>query len=91
MSDARVNCGSRRGACICPLDEGHNGPHVCDCKGSWDDEGWVYAWPGVFALDPDFPPLPYFEPPQVSAYGRTWSPIRFSRSALMGILEQDAL
>lgn len=28
-------CGAREAACICELAPGHNGPHVCSCKGSW--------------------------------------------------------
>lgn len=40
-----VGCPAIKSACMCSLPEGHDGPHVCDCKGSWGDRGEIYAWP----------------------------------------------
>lgn len=32
--------------CVCHLDSGHTGHmHECLCGGSWDDQGFVHAWP----------------------------------------------
>ncbi len=42
-------CGCIEAQCICSLPHGHDGPHVCGCKGSWhfDDDGEFIAdvWP----------------------------------------------
>ena len=29
-------CGLQESKCFCTEDKGHDGPHVCDCGGSWD-------------------------------------------------------
>jgi hypothetical protein len=83
LTNAGVTRRSTKYSCNCDLDDDHEGPHVCDCEGSWDDDGWVYAWPGVFALDPDFPSLPYFEGSQVPSYGHSWGLLPFSRVDLL--------
>ena len=66
-----MTCAGKRARCICSLPAGHEGPHVCACEGSWDDDGWVYSWPAVVQAGPrvgerveapkDYPPLPYLE------------------------------
>lgn len=44
-------CDATLASCECRLDEGHDGPHVCTCEGSWDDNGEIFAWPSKFVGD----------------------------------------
>lgn len=34
--DSNPFCGLEQDSCVCWLEDNHNGPHVCECKGSWD-------------------------------------------------------
>lgn len=31
--------------CVCRHEEGHDGPHVCSCGGSWNEDGSVVLLP----------------------------------------------
>lgn len=43
-----VLCDDVKSSCVCGLASGHDGPHECDCGGSWDVDGSVVRWPGIF-------------------------------------------
>lgn len=69
-----MNCGKTKQRCVCLLAEDHFGPHVCECEGSWDDEGVIHAWPGLVQDGPSkgeripletlgLPSLPYYGDP----------------------------
>lgn len=38
-------CQGTKARCRCNRSIDHDGPHICDCRGSWGDNGEVYAWP----------------------------------------------
>lgn len=40
-------CGGRKSRCLCYLSPQHEGPHICQCEGSWDDAGIIYSYPKV--------------------------------------------
>lgn len=40
-------CAQRRDSCICNLPFAHGEPHICECEGSWDDEGNIHAMPSL--------------------------------------------
>ena len=45
-----MNCGAAESRCVCSLPSEHEGPHVCDCAGSWEwgpDGFKVHAWPSI--------------------------------------------
>lgn len=44
-------CAATKASCICMLPATHEGAHVCECEGSWDDEGNVLAYPAVVVED----------------------------------------
>lgn len=50
MEDATIpggfmTCAAWMASCECSLDVRHEGPHICECEGSWDDKGNIKAWP----------------------------------------------
>lgn len=46
-------CSSRLASCVCSLPDEHEGPHVCECKGSWADDGSIQAWPEEYVGPPE--------------------------------------
>lgn len=43
MSDPA--CGHQFSACACASPPDHDGPHVCECLGSWTTAGEILAYP----------------------------------------------
>lgn len=46
-------CPATKSACLCLHEQGHEGPHVCNCGGSWGDDGTVYRMPQTGMPDLD--------------------------------------
>jgi hypothetical protein len=44
-------CPSAKARCLCIHAEGHDGPHACNCGGSWDANGNVITFP-LGIIDP---------------------------------------
>jgi len=40
-------CPAILASCQCKFEAGHEGPHVCECKGSWEDNGNILAFPDL--------------------------------------------
>lgn len=38
-------CHANKDLCNCIRDKDHTGPHVCDCGGSYDNDGKIYSFP----------------------------------------------
>ena len=45
MDTQPIDCESTKAECLCNRPHGHEGPHECNCAGSWDDDGEVLAFP----------------------------------------------
>ena len=58
MTAEAVLCGVAESACVCVEDAGHDGPHVCDCLGSWE-----------YDADGEFRPLTFPGGPEASMAG----------------------
>lgn len=44
-------CNDNLHYCYCKYSENHNGPHVCECGGSWDQQGRVVEWPAYVVAE----------------------------------------
>jgi hypothetical protein len=42
-----AKCASQKDSCVCKLSFAHDGNHICECEGSWDEEGNVVAFPAL--------------------------------------------
>lgn len=40
-------CTATEASCICNLRFEHQGPHICECEGSWGDDGEIHAMPSL--------------------------------------------
>ena len=38
--------------CTCAMQKGHTGPHICNCEGSWKDDGVILAFPKMVESGP---------------------------------------
>lgn len=38
-------CGDRLSYCECAVASGHDGPHLCYCRGSWTEEREIVSFP----------------------------------------------
>ena len=46
-------CGAGFYSCRCSLEAAHEGPHVCECNGSWADNGTIHGWPEEYVGPPE--------------------------------------
>ena len=49
---AAIICGDTKFRCICTKEPDHEGPHLCDCYGSWDHDGDVITFPNPTRIFP---------------------------------------
>lgn len=42
-----ADCAAPFYSCFCKLASQHDGSHLCDCEGSWDDKGDIVEYPQV--------------------------------------------
>lgn len=64
------SCAAPFYSCVCKLASQHKGPHLCDCEGSWDDDGDIVEYPQVMvASDGIFPQGSRMGKPPPEYYG----------------------
>ncbi len=62
-------CGAAFYSCVCSLPEDGHKEHVCECEGSWDDDGTIYEMPSI-AQEESFLPTGMRLPPNL---GERWT------------------
>jgi hypothetical protein len=45
MKPVSGGCPAHKASCLCVHVDGHEGPHLCNCKGSWNEDGSIVTFP----------------------------------------------